>query len=89
MSSFKDKPLKKCHTDKRKMIDDLHSDIIEDNQREIDYLDRNNMSSVGFSIISNQRKHLVEKEQAIMQFIELKLLGRGEIINVIYDENKI
>jgi hypothetical protein len=30
MSSFKDKPLKKCHTDKRKMIDDLHSDIIEE-----------------------------------------------------------
>ncbi len=37
MSSFKDKPLKKCHTDKRKMIDDLHSDIIE----EIEESDRN------------------------------------------------
>ena len=24
MSSFKDKPLKKCHTDSRKMIDDIH-----------------------------------------------------------------
>ena len=30
MSSFKDKPLKKCHTDKRKMIDDLHFDMIEE-----------------------------------------------------------
>ena len=29
MSAFKDKPLKKCHTDKRKMIDDIHSEIIE------------------------------------------------------------
>ncbi len=56
---------------------------------EIDYLDKHNMSSVGFSIISNQRKHLAEKEQAIIQFIELKLLGRGEIMNIIYDENKI
>ena len=28
MSSLKDKPLKKCHTDKRKMIDDIHSEII-------------------------------------------------------------
>ena len=37
MSSFKDKPLKKCHTDKRKMIDDLHSDIIE----EMEESDRN------------------------------------------------
>ena len=30
MSSFKDKPLKKCHTDKRKMIDDLHTSITKD-----------------------------------------------------------
>ena len=37
MSSFKDKPLKKCHTDKRKMIDDLHSDMIE----EMDESDKN------------------------------------------------
>ena len=29
MSSFKDKPLKKCHTDKRKMIDELHTELIE------------------------------------------------------------
>ena len=28
--SLKDKPLKKCHTDKRKMIDDLHTEIIRD-----------------------------------------------------------
>ena len=56
---------------------------------QIDYLEKHNMSSVGFSIISNQRKHLAEKEQAIIQFIELKLLGRGEIMNIIYDENKI
>jgi len=27
MSSLKDKPLKKCHTDNRKMIDDLHTEI--------------------------------------------------------------
>ena len=42
MSSFKDKPLKKCHTDKRKMIDDLHSDIIEemkDSDKNAYYLD--------------------------------------------------
>ena len=29
MSSLKDKPLKKCHTDKRKMIDDIHNEIIQ------------------------------------------------------------
>ena len=30
MSLLKDKPLKKCHTDKRKMIDDIHSEIVTD-----------------------------------------------------------
>ena len=30
MSSFKDKPLKKCHTDKRKMIDDIHNSLIQE-----------------------------------------------------------
>ena len=29
MSTLKDKPLKKCHTDKRKMIDDIHSEIVK------------------------------------------------------------
>ena len=29
MSALKDKPLKKCHTDKRKMIDDIHSEIVQ------------------------------------------------------------
>ena len=28
--SLKDKPLKKCHTDKRKMIDELHNDLVKD-----------------------------------------------------------
>ena len=30
MTSLKDKPLKKCHTDKRKMIDDIHNEIVMD-----------------------------------------------------------
>ena len=34
MSSFKDKPLKKCHTDNRKMIDDIHNDIIKNMSKE-------------------------------------------------------
>jgi len=28
MSKLKDKPLKKCHTDSRKMIDDIHTEIV-------------------------------------------------------------
>ena len=42
MSLLKDKPLKKCHTDNRKMIDDIHEDMIKDmNDSELNeyYLD--------------------------------------------------
>ena len=42
MSSFKDKPLKKCHTDKRIMIDDLHHKLIktmEEDEKTTYYLD--------------------------------------------------
>lgn len=34
MSTLKDKPLKKCHTDSRKMIDDIHTDIIQNMDEE-------------------------------------------------------
>ena len=33
--SLKDKQLKKCHTDKRKMIDDLHTEIIQNINNDI------------------------------------------------------
>ena len=34
LAAFKDKPLKKCHTDKREMIDDIHQKIITDMSEE-------------------------------------------------------
>ena len=34
MSVLKDKPLKKCHTDGRKMIDDIHSEIVKNMNEE-------------------------------------------------------
>ena len=37
MSTLKDKPLKKCHTDKRKMIDDIHTDIVNNSDKTVDY----------------------------------------------------
>jgi hypothetical protein len=33
--SLKDKPLKKCHTDKRKMIDELHNDLVQNMNEDI------------------------------------------------------
>ena len=39
MTTLKDKPLKKCHTDKRQMIDDLHQNIVQtlDEEEKISY----------------------------------------------------
>ena len=43
--SLKDKPLKKCHTDNRKMIDDIHTSIIKDkdNDELYDYYQDNGL----------------------------------------------
>jgi len=43
--SLKDKPLKKCHTDKRKMIDDIHKDLIQDmdQKNKLDYYQNNGL----------------------------------------------
>ena len=36
--SLKDRPLKKCHTDKRKMIDDLHQEIVNEKKNNLNEL---------------------------------------------------
>jgi hypothetical protein len=43
--SLKDKPLKKCHTDNRKMIDDIHKDIIKDmnSKNKLNYYQKNGL----------------------------------------------
>ena len=56
---------------------------------EINYLNELNRSSIGFAIISNEKKHIQAKEREIITFIELILLGKAEIIEIIDDENKI
>jgi len=56
---------------------------------EINYLNKLNISSIGFAIISNERKHVLKKEREIISFIELELLGKAEIIEIVNDENKI
>lgn len=45
MSTLKDKPLKKCHTDKRKMIDDIHNNITKnmDHSNKLEYYQENGL----------------------------------------------
>ena len=65
MSLLKDKPIKKCHTDKRKMIDDIHKDIIKnmnDNQLNKYYLDNGLLLDKYYS---NDNKKITDKTHGI------------------------
>jgi len=66
MSYLKDKPLKKCHTDKRQMIDDLHHQLLEtmDKEETISYylengilLDEYYKNSNNGSVLSNSESN--------------------------------
>ena len=62
MSILKDKPFKKCHTDKRKMIDDIHTDIVSDlSGKELNnyYLDnaKKNSSIFSYEIILGSKSN--------------------------------
>ena len=68
MSLLKDKPLKKCHTDNRKMIDDIHEDIIKnmnDNELNEYYLDNGLLLDKYYS---NDNKKITDKTQGILSF---------------------
>lgn len=88
MSLLKDKPLKKCHTDNRKMIDDIHKDMIKDmNYTELNeyYLDNGLLLDKYYS---NDNKKITDKTNGILSFFaeknneEIKNeKNRREIIN--------
>ena len=88
MSLLKDKPLKKCHTDNRKMIDDIHEDIIKnmnDNELNKYYLDNGLLLDKYYS---NDNKKITDKTHGILSFFaeknneEIKNeKNRREIIN--------
>jgi len=87
MSTFKDKPLKKCHTDNRKMIDDIHSEIIkgmsEDEVCEY-YLDNGLLLNDYYA----NNEEIQKSNRGILNFfrhtegdIDESKLGRKEILN--------
>tara|TARA_Y100001970_G_scaffold271669_1_gene367397 strand:+ start:437 stop:1420 length:984 start_codon:yes stop_codon:yes gene_type:complete len=91
--SLKDKPLKKCHTDKRKMIDDLHTEIIqtikEDKLNEY-YLDNGLLLDQYYSsdkqFIKNDNKdgilsYFNQKEETIRENNNESLLNKKSLIN--------
>ena len=94
--SLKDKPLKKCHTDKRKMIDDIHKDIIKDMnfQEKINYYQNNGLllnqyysdNSNGISNLSDEKSNV--SDYGILSYfntekknIDNKKVDKKKIIN--------
>ena len=71
MSSLKDKPLKKCHTDNRKMIDDIHGEIIQnltDSEIVEYYLDNGVILDEYYSKKENNKKRDTFNQGGILNF---------------------
>jgi len=91
MSAFKDKPLKKCHTDKRQMIDDLHHQLLEtmDEDAKISYylengilLDEYYKNSKNSSVLSNsESKGILNYFQNTRDEKQSTELTKKELIN--------
>ena len=71
--SLKDKPLKKCHTDKRKMIDELHNDLVQDMNENIMneyYLDNGLLLNQYYS--SDKKNNPQTKNIGILSYFDAK-----------------
>ena len=74
MSTLKDKPLKKCHTDNRKMIDDIHLNLISEMNEEEKceyYLDNGLLLDEYYSNREHEKEYL--KSEGILNFFKKKL----------------
>jgi len=90
MSKLKDKPLKKCHTDSRKMIDDIHNELVKDlDEPELNkyYLDNGLLLSEYYSV----NKINVRESSGILTYFDNKdkqTEGKTEDRNIINDYMK-
>lgn len=81
--SIKDKPLKKCHSDKRVTIDKLHNNIIDDYNKEKENYNKKLVKEVDLNkkkIIENKLKYCDEK-------INEYYLNNGELLFDYYNNN--
>ena len=87
--SFKDKPLKKCHTDKRKMIDDIHNELVKDMKKEelLTYYQENGLLLEKYysdSIIEGESTTENKDGNGILMYFTNKNnndLGKKQVIN--------
>ena len=88
MSKLKDKPLKKCHTDDRQMIDDIHNKIVKElNDTDLTkyYLDNGLILN---DYYSNKNETKVTTNNGILSYFDKKEDNIKEENNVINDYMK-
>jgi predicted RNA-binding Zn-ribbon protein involved in translation (DUF1610 family) len=88
MSKLKDKPLKKCHTDDRQMIDDIHNKIVKElNDTDLTkyYLDNGLILN---DYYSNKNETKVTTNNGILSYFDKKEDNNKEENNVINDYMK-
>jgi predicted RNA-binding Zn-ribbon protein involved in translation (DUF1610 family) len=88
MSKLKDKPLKKCHTDDRKMIDDIHNEIVgklNDTDLCKYYLDNGLILN---DYYSNKNETKVTTNNGILSYFDREGEDNNEENNVINDYMK-
>ena len=78
--SFKDKPLKKCHTDKRKMIDDIHLNLIKnlDEESILDYYQENGLLLNEYYSNNNINKIQITNNSGILNYFSNPSIQQGE-----------
>ena len=85
MSTFKDKPLKKCHTDNRKMIDDIHQSIADNltGSDKIDYYLDNGILLDKYYSKNNESLKKVNNMGILNYFVEDKETKMNENYDLI------
>ena len=76
MSSLKDKPLKKCHTDSRKMIDVIHHELIQDMGEEDKikyYLDNGLLLNQYYESNENLKTENEDNKKGILNYFNTSL----------------
>jgi len=88
MSKLKDKPLRKCHTDDRKMIDDIHNQIVKelsDTDLSKYYLDNGLILN---DYYSNKNENKVTTNNGILSYFDRNVESNKQENNVINDYMK-
>ena len=80
--SIKDKPLKKCHSDKRVTIDKLHNNIIDDYKKQKE----NYTKKLKKEKNSNKKDILEKKIKECDEYINEYYLNNGELLLYYYNE---